>query len=976
MKNVFVRLQQGTFRLCAMLIACTLTAGLLAAQSPARRITAEITRSEMSPLRGSVHPLALPQNDAGRMPGDSRLNGISLYFSRSAAQQADLEALLAAQQDPSSPQYHQWLTPDQFAARFGVAQSDIDQVESWLQQQGFSIDSVARSRNMIRFSGTVNQVEQAFSTQMHYYQSGGTRHFAPSSGLSVPAAIAPVVAGIRNLNNFRPRPQHIPSRAAFTSGSSHNAFFAPGDIATVYDVTPLYSASVNGTGQSIAVAGQSAIQVTDIENFQSAAGLTKKDPTLVLVPGTGDSTVLADGDEGESDLDVEWSGAMAPGANVVFVYTGSNNTFGVFDSVQYAVDELIAPIISLSYASCETELNTSSLTILENVMSQAASQGQSIVTASGDQGSTACSGDTRLTTAQQEAVAVNYPASSAYVTGLGGTEITAANAAGTNTTYWTGGTSTSDTITSAITYIPEVAWNDDSSQGGLSATGGGTSTLVNRPAWQTGVPGIPSGTMRLVPDISLYSSPALPGYLYCTSDVTNWAAASGAQQAQQASCNSGFRDSSTGYLTVAGGTSFAAPVFAGMLALINQKAGYTTGQGLINTTLYKLAADSSTYASAFHDVTTGNNNCTAGATVCSATTGFSAGTGYDEVTGLGSVDLSNLAAKWPVNATSSAGLIATTTTVTPANATPAVNVADTFTITVAEASGSGTPTGTLTLKIDGGTDCGGISGDTCGGTTVSSQALSANGTFTYSATFTTTGTHSILAQYSGDATHSPSTGVGSVTIGTTSSGKGTFTLTPTPSTLTVTRGTQGTETITVTPASGYTGTVILSYATPASLNNLCVFIGSGITANGAISVPGTSAVAAQIDFDTNAADCASTTGGSQPGSHRLSARRTMGNAGRGPAPAPVPNRLPAEVAFAGLLLAGFLGRYARKFRSAAWIILLASAGLAMTACGSGSSSSSTTVSNPPKGTYTINLSAQDSVTATITATTTFTLTID
>jgi hypothetical protein len=520
-----------------------------------------------------------------------------------------------------------------------------------------------------------------------------------------------------------------------------------------------------------------------------------------------------------------------------------------------------------------------------------------------------------------------------------------------------------------------VAWNDDSTQGGLSASGGGASALVARPSWQTGVPGIASGSKRLVPDISLYSSPALPGYLYCTSDVTNWAPASGTQAAQAASCNSGFRDSTTNYLTVAGGTSFAAPIFAGMLAIINQKAGYATGQGLINTTLYKLAADSATYAAAFHDVTTGNNNCTAGTTYCSATTGFSAGTGYDEVTGLGSIDLSTLASKWPVNAGTTAGLIATTTTVTPANTTPLVNVADTFTIAVAEAGGSGTPTGTVTLKIDGGTDCGGLGITTCGGTTLSNQALAANGTFTYSATFTTTGTHSVLAQYSGDATHAPSTGVGSVTIATTSSGKGTITLSPSPSTLTVSQGSQGTETITVTPAGGYTGTVILSYSTPTALNNLCVFIGTGITTNGAISVPSASAVSATLMLDTKASDCSSSAGAAKPGLHSL--RSLRGNSiSRAPKPSQPPSRLPAEVAFAGLLLAGFLGRYARKFRSAAWIILLAAAGLATTACGGGSSSSSTTVTNPPKGTYTINLSAQDSVTASITNTATFTLTIN
>ena len=200
---------------------------------------------------------------------------------------------------------------------------------------------------MIRFSGTVNQVNSAFATQMHYYDVGGAKHFAPSTALFAPC-------GDRAHRFRHSQPERFPApAAAHCSPSRHsppahpgNVFFAPGDIATVYDITPLYSASVNGTGQTIAIAGQSAIQVGDIENFQSAAGLTKKDPTLVLLPGTGDSQVIANGDEGESDLDVEWSGATAPGANIMFVYTGSNTSFGVFDSVQYAVDELIAPIIS------------------------------------------------------------------------------------------------------------------------------------------------------------------------------------------------------------------------------------------------------------------------------------------------------------------------------------------------------------------------------------------------------------------------------------------------------------------------------------------------------------------------------------------------------------------------------------------------------------------------------------------------------
>ena len=968
MKTVFAPLQQKALHVCGLALAGVLATSLLGAQArtPLKaRINSEISNSQAMTLQGSQHPLARAENDAGRMPATARLNGISLYFNRSAAQRADLDALLASQQDPTSPQYHQWLTPDEFAARFGMAQSDLDKVQSWLLQQGFSIDSVARSRNMIRFSGTVAQVESAFTTEMHYYNAGGARHFAPATALSVPAAIAPAVEGVRNLNDFRPRAQHTVPRAGFTSSQSGSVFFAPPDIATVYNIGPLYSASINGTGQVIAVAGQSAIQLSDIENFQSAANLTKKDPLQVLVPGTGEPQVSANGDEGESDIDVEWAGATAPGATVAFVYTGSNTSFGVYDSVQYAVDEKIAPIISLSYDSCETELTANDLKVLEGIMQQGATQGQTIVVASGDQGSTACSGDTHLTTAQQQALAVNYPASSAYTVGMGGTEIDPSNAdfstAGQG--YWQAKGS-SDTVSSALKYIPEVAWNDDSTGNPLSASGGGASALVARPSWQTGVPGIASGSMRLVPDVSLYSSPGLPGYLYCTSDQTNWAPASGTSSAQQASCNSGFRDSATGFLTVAGGTSFAAPIFAGMVALINQKAGYTTGQGLINPTLYKLAGNAATYASAFHDITSGNNNCIAGTSLCGSTAGFAANAGYDEVTGLGSVDLNALAGAWPVN--SGTALIATITTVVPSNAAPAVNIADTFTITVAGVSGAGTPTGSVTLQIDGGT--------VFGGTTVANQALT-NGSMTYNATFTTTGSHQVLAQYSGDATHAASVGVGEVTIGTTSSGKGTFTLAAAPATLTVKQGSSGDETLTVTPAGGYTGTVVLNFTTSnnTALANLCyAFTSTNSSGQGSVSVPGTAAVTTTLTLDAKAADCASATGGAQPGLRPLRALMA-GGMSRGSAP-PAPNRWPAGVAFAGLLLAGFVGRYARRFRGAAWVLVLAAAGLAMSACSS--SSVTTQFRNPPKGTYTVTVSGADSATASNTATTTFTFTIN
>jgi len=688
---------------------------------------------------------------------------------------------------------------------------------------------------------------------------------------------------------------------------------------------------------------------------------------------------------------------MAPGADLFFVYTGnSGNNNGIFDSLAYAVDEKIANIITVSYGSCEPTLNGFSL---ESVFQQAAAQGQSVFAASGDTGSTACWNSTANgstpspSLAIQQALAVSYPASSPYVTGVGGTEISQAQAAyyTQGQGYWAAQNTSSDVVTSALKYLPEVAWNDDPSSvgispsagGGLSSGGGGVSSLFTKPSWQTGVPGIPSDGKRDVPDVALYSSPDYVAYLYCSSDQSAWQPANGTTPAQAASCNSGFRDSTSGDLTAAGGTSFATPIFAGMMALINQQQKYTTGQGLVNPALYTLASKSATYSSAFHDITSGSNYCTAGTNYnyCAsggATEGYKATTGYDLVTGLGSVDLNNLATAWTVNSAASAALITTTTTVVPSNATPAVNAADTFTITVASASGSTVPTGTVTLQIDGGPSCTSVA-NACTGTTVANQALSSNGTVTYSATFTTAGPHQIVAQYSGDATHAASTGVGSVDIATTSSGKGTFTMAASPSTLTVSQGTQGTENFTLTPAGGYTGTVNLTYTTSnnTALANLCVFAGTGVTSSGAVAVSSSSPVTASLTFDTNASDCSSSTVAIKSGVRKLNIRaagKTTGS--RGPAPSPVPSRLPAEVAFAGLLLAGFLGRHSRKFRSTAWVLALAAAGLAMSACGSSSSTTGTTVANPAKGTYTITMQGADSVTATNTATATFTLTID
>ena len=961
MTTTFLSSSLKRLSICGSLAAFALAATTLAAQTSAPRIQAEISTSAVSTLHGSLHPLAQAQYDSGRVPADTRLIGISIVFNRSAAQQADLESLIAAQQNPSSPLYHQWLNPDQFAARFGMAQSDVNKVQTWLEQQGFSVDSVARSRNLIRFSGSAGQVEQAFQTQMHFYTIGGVKHFAPSTALSLPSAIAPVVIAVRNLDDFRPRPMHIASKAgqanpAFTSSVSGSVFFAPGDIKVAYGINALIGAGSTGAGQSIAIMGQSSIVASDISNFDSAAGLTVTPPNQVLVPGSGTPQAFA-GDEGESDLDIEWSGGIAPGAEVFFVYTGSNTSFGVFDSIQYAVDEKIGNIISVSYGSCEPEMPAGSATALDAVLSQAVTQGQTVVAASGDSGSSACYVSPTTTTpplATQEELAVSYPASSQFVTGVGGTEITTADDT-SGSPYWEAKGS-SDEITSLLQYIPEVAWNDDAAAvaagaTSLSAAGGGVSTLyTTSPSWQKGVPGIPT-------------APDLPGYLYCTSDTSDW------NTAQQASCNSGFRDSATQDLTVAGGTSFATPVFAGMVAILNQAKGYSEGQGLINPTLYTLASNSVTYAAAFHDVATGNNECPSslGSTYCSTASegSYATGAGYDQVTGLGSVNLSALVTAWSA---STATLIGTTTTVTAATATPAVSTNDTITITVASDSGTTIPSGTVNLSID--QTLNPTTGALTGGSTAS-VTLTANGTATYTANFATAGVHTIVAQYAGDTTHAASSGSVSINIAAVSSGKGTFTLAATD--VTVAQGSSGSSTITVTPSTSpaYTGTVELSLSSASnSLNNLCYGFTTPTANGGSVAVTGTTAVTTQLTFDTNAADCVSgaIAKSGKHAMHRLGPVKTSQNN--------TPSRAPLAVAFAGLLLAGFMGRSSRKLRNLAAVIGLLAIGLGLSACGGGGSSVSTTVSDPPKGTYTITVTGQDSTTATIKEITTFTLVID
>jgi hypothetical protein len=871
------------------------------------------------------------------------LSGISLVFCRSSGQEAQLQALISAQQDPASAMYHHWLTPEQFAVAFGMAQSDIAKVSAWLSRQGFSVDGVSHSKNRIYFSGTVGQVNQVFDTELHYYNIDGIRQYAPSRDITVPATLASVMGTIANLSSFRPRP-HVRFRKKFTSSQSGDHYLTPKDIDTIYDISKAYNAGYTGSGQSIAIVGQSEVYVSDIENFQNAAGLTVKDPTLVLVPDSG-SAAVSSGDESESDLDLEYSGGIGTGASIYFVYVGNNSSYTVWDSINYAVDTKIAPIISASYGDCETDLGSSNYATLNAVLEQAAAQGQTIIAAAGDNGSTDCFGYSNLTASEQEALAVDFPASSQYITGMGGTEFPSADVAASNTTYWTSANG-SDVISSALSYIPEQVWNDDSSLSSessvteLSSGGGGISTLTARPSWQTGVNGIPSGSYRLVPDLSLDASPNNAGYLFCSSDSS----ATGIT----GSCSNGFRDSNDEYLTVAGGTSFDAPIFSGMVAIINQKQN-STGQGVINSTLYTLAADSSTYASAFHDITSGGNECAAGSSYCSSAgeSEYFAGTGYDEASGLGSVDFYNLLTAWPT--TPSSSLDASRTTLSAATTGPSSGANDTITITVAPGSSSltTTPTGTLSIVVDG--------------TTENSSLALSNGSATYTFSSTTAGSHVITATYSGDSAYANSTCTLVVTVvGTSASGR--FTLSATN--LTVSDGSSGTSTITVTPSNGYTGTIGWSVSTNASLSNACYSPIPNTT------VSGSTAVTAQLVIYTNASQCSSASMRGTKGKRRFIGASLM-SSGNEPT-LPMSQRQLVGFGLVIVFLAPIFRRRPRRLcpyaGMLAMVLTFGSAG-----CGSGSSSSS---SDATKGTYTLTIVGTDTSTSSITASTTMTLTID
>ena len=562
------------------------------------------------------------------------MNYMVMLLQPSSAQQADLAQLLAAQQDPASPQYHKWLTPEAFGERFGLSQGDLAKISAWLKAEGFSIDRQSRGGNWIAFSGSADQTSRAFHTSIHRYSFNGELHFANASDPQVPEALAGIAGAFLGLNDFPLEPQSHLVSPAYTNGGQH--YLAPADFATIYNLTPLQQAGVDGTGQSIAIVGESDVFASDLSQFRTRYGLAANTPRMVLYGGAdpGVTGALVEG-----ELDLEWAGAIAPKASLTYVYGAS-----AFSAMLYAIEANLAPIVSVSYGTCEVGVAAPAY---EAIAQQANAQGITIVAASGDSGAAACDGQGFMPQATLGR-SVLFPATMPEVTGIGGTQF----AEGTGT-YWAG--TNSSTFGSALSYIPESVWNE-SDGSGLGASGGGASRLYSKPAWQIG-PGVPADGARDVPDLA-FSAAGHDAYELVFEG---------------------------GNASIAG-TSCGTPTFAAIVALLNQyqiKNAHQTSPGLgnINPQLYRLAQSA---PSAFHDVTSGNNmvTCAQGSPDCATGSfGYLAGPAYDQATGLGSLDVNTLFTQW------NSAVKAVTVTLSASPATGTVNDTIQVTATVTAAAG-------------------------------------------------------------------------------------------------------------------------------------------------------------------------------------------------------------------------------------------------------------------------------------------------
>jgi len=611
------------------------------------RLRGPVDESRRITLQGSVHSRTRLAIDLGRAEPSHRIAPVIVLLKLAPEQQVAMQKLLEEQRDPQSPRFHKWLTPEQYADRFGLAEEDMSTIRAWIKLHGLTIDYSGRGRNWIGFSGTVQQVETALGTEIHRYRIGTEEHFANSTELSIPAALEPVVGAFVGLHDFRTGPH-------YTDPLSTENSLAPDDLAVIYDIMPLYKSGIDGTGQKVAVVGASDLEpnFTDLRAFRSRFNLPVADPHVVLYgPDPGVNSALR-----EADLDLEWTGAIARNATLIYV-----NSTDQFISSIYAIDQNLAPVISASFLFCEQEVFYLA-DLFQSLIQQANAQGITYVAASGDAGPSNCTNFDQSPLAT-DGLDAAFPASIPEVTAVGGTEFNEGLG-----NYWN--PSNTANGASALSYIPEMAWNDSLAFGLVLATGGGPSILFAKPPWQTGT-GVPADNLRDTPDVAMPASNFHDGYWECSGGTCD---------------------------VFGGGTSAATPVFAGIVALVNQAlvskgVQNEAGLGNINPDLYRIASASK---NVFHDITVGNNivPCATGTPGCAnGSFGYSAGPGYDMTTGLGSVDVANLVDSWSISKAQ------TTITVTVDNASISMSGSVQLTITVTPSAGKGVPTGPVYVSL-------------------------------------------------------------------------------------------------------------------------------------------------------------------------------------------------------------------------------------------------------------------------------------
>lgn len=684
----------------------------LISQNTGRRATPlildKVDENKLVTLSGNTRSEANAENDLGPVEDSLTMDHMMLQLKRSPQQEQAAEQFVADLHNPKSPNFHKWMTASEFGKNFGLAESDIQTITGWLESHGFTVNSVYPNGTVIDFSGSAGQVGRAFHTSIHHLDVNGVSHIANFSDPQVPAALAPAVAGVVSMNDFQP---HAMRRAKYTFNYQGQTDWAlvPADLATIYDLNPLFAQGITGVGQTIVVIEDSDLyRSSDWDTFRSTFGLNQYTSgsltTVHPTPSNGLNNCSAPGivagDDGEAILDAEWSSAAAPNAAIVVAACADTRvTFGGFIAMQNLVNSGAPPsVVSISYGNCEAENGASSNASISALYQQAVAEGISVFVSSGDEGAASC--DAGLSSATH-GIGVSAYASTPYNVAVGGTDFSD-TIDGTNGNYWSA-TNTA-TYGSALSYIPEIPWND-SCAGSLLANYFGYSTVYGasgfcnsntarrdslvevvagsggpsncaagspssygvsngscqgfgKPSWQTGLDGIPNDGVRDIPDVSLFAADGIWGHFYvtCWSDVRNGGAPCTGAPSNWAG---------------AGGTSFSSPIMAGIQALVNQNAG--GAQGNPNYVYYALAAAN---PSIFHSVTRGDIdvNCT-GTANCFGSTGsitygrggrsagnatsgalsvssssfapaYGTGASWNFATGIGSVDAFNLVMSW------------------------------------------------------------------------------------------------------------------------------------------------------------------------------------------------------------------------------------------------------------------------------------------------------------------------------------------